>query len=339
MARCRLHAIIVLILIPLVSNAADQDRDRWLSVSLDTQVQFIDPDGNPVTAIPGVYRVERSQQGRLLLIQGDSPGGSALRAQVIEHKEKLAHPMVIMIPRNDGTRHLVYLLPDGTGFVAVGRTGAVQERGLLSSTLTSDEVKLYLALKLDQSAKNITKPDPKLGKHDDEVTALVALLRSQPGGPEMIAKAQQAGVAFSSSHSDSDKVASRKRSQGFYSVELTPNEPHRSGASLAISSDQVGATITVKIPQSGWYLVNLRAKVHSSPVRASLSVARVIKTVLSGKAGRSAPMLIRSWEQTTPPGDEQSYPALVELKAGEQEFIWTVTTGSAEVLEARLLSL
>ena len=337
MANRLFYTVLLAIIIPLVSHASGQDPDAGLSVSLDRDIQFIDPDRAPVRAHPGNYQVEAKQDGRLLLRHEDSSETLAIRTQPMTHSEKMVNPLAVIIPREDGTWLLAYLRPDGTGLVAVGTVGSVRERGLLSSSLTSDEVKLYLALKLEQTAKTAPKPTAGMKGHEEAVRTLLEILRSQPGGPEMIAKAKHAGAAVSPSHPA--KMTSKDKRRVHVSVVLTPNQPPQTGSSLAINPNQPGATITVKVPRNGWYLVNISAKVQSPSVRGSLSVTRILKTVVSGKAGRSEPNVIRSWEETTQPGEEYFYPALVELKAGEHEFSWIFTSGSAEVLEARILSL
>src|SRR5262249_30191534 len=157
-----------------------------LSVSLEQGVQFTGPEGGPVSAPSGMYRVEKSGDDRLRLILAATGEAFVLQARTLMHKQRLEGPLALPIPRPDRTQHLAYLLRDGKGLVAVGTSGTVRERGLLTAPLTSDEVKIYVALKLDQSAKASPAPNPKQQAHDEALRTLLAVLRSQPGGPEMI---------------------------------------------------------------------------------------------------------------------------------------------------------
>jgi len=328
--------LLLAVILPMTCYASGHAAGVPVFVQFDQDVGFVTHDGRPIPIAAGPYRVEIAGDDQLRLIPEKNGPTALLPARALLHEEKIDSPLAVTIPRPDGTRHLVYLVPGGKGLVAVGTTGNIRERGLLSSTLTSDEVKLYVALKLEQSAKTPPAADPARQAHDEAVRTLLDLLRTQPGGLEIIAQARQQGAVLPSSNSGTP--SSHKEKSRFYSIALTEGNPRSADASLTINARESSATLRVKISRGGWYIVNFQATIQSAPLEASLSVLRVIKTV-AGKAGRSSPLVVRSWNQTAQPGESLSFPALVQLKPGEHELTWTLRTGSANAHEARLLSL
>jgi hypothetical protein len=305
------------------------DTSAALTVSLEDTTYFTAPDGNEVIAPAGSYRVEPADEFGLRLLPTAGKKALLIQAQGLTHEEHLDHPLALTIPQDGQVTHLVLLLTGGKGLDAVGSSSRVRGRGLLSQFVTSDQLKLYVALKLDQQAKaSSTQASPPPG-HQELVRELLGILSAQPGGKEMIAAAERKGA--------------RATSQAFYSVTLTPSQPRGKQASLSISQAPAGAlesvAVQVKIPRAAWYLINLKVTAPSQSMRAALTRQRIIKTALPGKSAKSPPATIQQWDLPADPGSESSLPALAELKAGEYEFTWTFTSGSGELVEARLLSL
>ena len=309
------------------------------TVELESAVHFVDPEGHDITIAGGAYRVEAAEASRLRLLPAAGKATLLIQGQPLAHEETVPGPLALSVPQEDGTIHVLLLLPGGKGVDAVGSFSGLHTRGVLSKVLTSDHVKLYAALKLDQLAKAAPAPDPSRLSHQEQVRELVQILSAQPGGQEMLTAPKRKGAHLPSLN---PQEPHRTTSSTIYSVSLTPEQPRGTDASLSLSHAQAGgldnATIRVKIPRAGWYLINLKMKAQSQTILASVTQQRIIKTLLPGKSGTSTPATIRTWDQPTEPSGEYSFPALVELKAGEYQFSWSISSGAAELIEARILS-
>jgi len=336
--RYLLAIALVMALVP-TGQASGSKPSPSPTVTLDRPVHFVDPEGHDITVQGGAYRVEAAEASRLRLLPADGKAILLIQGQPLVHEETVPGPLALSIPQEDGTVHVLLLLPGGKGVDAVGSINGLHQRGVLSKVLTSDHVKLYAALKLDQMAKAAPAPDPSRLSHQEQIKELVQILRAQPGGQEMLTAAKRKGAHLPSLESQKPH---RTTSSTIYSVSLTPEQPRGTEASLSLSHAPAGeldnATIRVKIPRAGWYLINFRLKAQAPTIRASLTQQRIIKTLVPGKSGKSAPATIRTWDQPTDPSGEYSFPALVELKAGEYQFSWSLSNGAAEAIEARVLS-
>lgn len=337
-------------------------------VSLDRAVHFAGAEDRDVSVPSGKYRVETesgAQWLRLVPLNGAAP--MILRAESVTHTETLDHMLAISVLREDETLHLVLLSPGGQGLEAVGSYSGLRSRGVLSQVLTSDELKLYVALKLtqDQQQKS-SSPDAGVQARQEQIRNLLTVMRGQPGGPDMIAAAQRRGAPLPGVGKDGSPA--RASASSAFSVTLTPRQPRRPEASLtfaqAVTSQSAGdpsaaqslsvklekatlpagppfptAAVSIKVPRNGWYLFTVKVKALSKDVHAILGQQRVVKTLLPGTAGKSAEVSLHKWEHPTQPGEETLYPALVELKAGEYELLWKVSDGGVEFIEAVILSL
>ena len=81
--------------------------------------------------------------------------------------------------------------------------------------------------------------------------------------------------------------------------------------------------ILVNAPKNGWYIVN--CVTSGSGARANLV------------AYAPTPMNVASWDYRNRAPGIHLYPALLELKAGQHFFFWTLETGSVEFLETHIL--
>lgn len=81
--------------------------------------------------------------------------------------------------------------------------------------------------------------------------------------------------------------------------------------------------IVVNAPKDRWYIINCVAK--GSGAKASLMKSA------------ATPVNVASWDYRNRPPGTHLYPALVELKAGQHFFYWTLEEGSIEFLETHIL--
>jgi hypothetical protein len=108
---------------PLLAQSTTQ-------VEIHQTLHFGDLDGKDVEIIPGMYEVTLSEGHHLQLSQtGEEP--LVVQTQKGDHAELIARPEAMLLPdEKDSTlMSVVLLLPDGTGWEAMGSTTGIQGRG------------------------------------------------------------------------------------------------------------------------------------------------------------------------------------------------------------------
>lgn len=110
-------------------------------IILSTTVHFTGPDGQEVLANPGTYRVEQ-QAPHLRLTPVETQGELAVAATATTHGESLEDPFAIAIREEgqDDDVHLLLLMPDYTGFEAVGSISGVQKRATMSKLMAASQI-------------------------------------------------------------------------------------------------------------------------------------------------------------------------------------------------------
>jgi hypothetical protein len=91
--------------------------------------------------------------------------------------------------------------------------------------------------------------------------------------------------------------------------------------------------IVVNAPKDGWYIINCATA--GAGAQASLTSTAPISLGVGGSP--PAPVTVATWDYRSRPAGTHVYPALVELKAGNHWFYWTLENGSVEFLETHIL--
>ncbi|MDH5774223.1 MAG: PAN domain-containing protein, partial [Nitrospirota bacterium] len=108
---------------PLLAHSTPQ-------VEITQTLHFDDPEGKAVQIPAGTYGVILSEGQHLLLSQPEKET-LVVQTQKGDHAESIAEPEALLLPdETDSTMvSVVLLLPDGTGWEAVGSTTGIQGRG------------------------------------------------------------------------------------------------------------------------------------------------------------------------------------------------------------------
>jgi len=111
---------------PLLAQSSTQ-------VELNQTLHFDDLDGKDVQVRPGTYEVSHSEGNQLQLSQANKEL-LTVQAQLGGHTESITQPEAILLPDEiDSTMvSVILLLPDGTGWEAMGSTTGVQSRGRIN---------------------------------------------------------------------------------------------------------------------------------------------------------------------------------------------------------------
>lgn len=100
------------------------------NISFEQAVHFTTPDGQDAVVGAGSYRVELAGQSDLRLVSPGEKQMVLLKAQRTSHQDKLPVPVVLSVPDEGDSLHLVLLLPGGKALETVGSYRQVQTRGL-----------------------------------------------------------------------------------------------------------------------------------------------------------------------------------------------------------------
>ncbi len=101
-------------------------------VELNQTLHFTDPDGMPIQLDPGIYEFSYSEGEQLHV----SPAGKkplTIHARPGDHSEPITQPKALVV-EDEGDATVVwvmYLLPNGKGWEAMGSTTGIQSRGRL----------------------------------------------------------------------------------------------------------------------------------------------------------------------------------------------------------------
>jgi hypothetical protein len=99
------------------------------TVVLNRAIAFTAPNGTPVVAAPGPYRLDPAGVNELRLTSARGPEPLIVRATAIGHPMKLAEPIAVAIPDSGTAFRVTLLFPDGRGLEAIGTTEVVRGRG------------------------------------------------------------------------------------------------------------------------------------------------------------------------------------------------------------------
>jgi hypothetical protein len=126
-----LLAVISIISLLLPTMAAATESAGPPMVELSSTLHFTAPDGSELSVTPGIYSVEQPTGMNLRLVGEVALGTRELLATTFTHEETLTAPLAFVVreEEQEDTVHLLFLLPDGKGFDAVGRADGVHTRG------------------------------------------------------------------------------------------------------------------------------------------------------------------------------------------------------------------
>jgi len=96
------------------------------TVVLNRTIAFTAPDGTPVVAAHGPYRLDPAGANQLRMTSTRGPESLLVQAKTISHPMKLAEPIAVASQDVGTTFRVALLLPDGRGLEAVGTTEVVQ---------------------------------------------------------------------------------------------------------------------------------------------------------------------------------------------------------------------
>lgn len=167
---------------PITMVQADQPAS---TITLDRAMHFSRSDGQDLVVAPGAYRVE-AHETQLRLTPEDRPtdekGSLLIQASSTAHEETVSVPIAMVVTEegNDDQVHLVLLLPENTGWEAIGSMSGVTSRATSFSRLSRVQMQQAYA----QQRQSVEMPNrlqpikvaPNAGKQKRPLTG-----RSGPG--------------------------------------------------------------------------------------------------------------------------------------------------------------
>ncbi|MCA9421254.1 MAG: hypothetical protein KC592_09555 [Nitrospira sp.] len=131
MMRRNLLAGISMISLFLPSIASATEAAGPPMVELSSTLNFTAPDGSELSVTAGIYSVEQPTGMNLRLVAELALVTREILATTFTHEETLTAPLAFVVREKEqgDTVHLLFLLPDGKGFDAVGQADGVHTRG------------------------------------------------------------------------------------------------------------------------------------------------------------------------------------------------------------------
>ncbi|MEO8324571.1 MAG: PAN domain-containing protein [Nitrospirota bacterium] len=107
-----------------------------LMIHIEQPLHFDAPDGQRVTASPGMYLVEPLTHGDPRLELWDERGRVTLQATRTTHDQRVETPEAYLIREdaNEDIHHVVVFISDGTALEAIGSVSGIQTRGNVRAT-------------------------------------------------------------------------------------------------------------------------------------------------------------------------------------------------------------
>lgn len=99
------------------------------TVTLDRSVHFSAPDETDIEAQAGMYQIESAGESRLRLTPVAGGPALVIQAMTTTHTETLESPVALSVIVDEGTQHVVLLLPNKSALDAPGSLTGIRSRG------------------------------------------------------------------------------------------------------------------------------------------------------------------------------------------------------------------
>lgn len=138
---CGMVVVCLVLVFAIIVFATPDEPDMAREIAFESEANFTGLNDENVVVPPGSYNVELTNENQLILENDVEDRYFVLKAKAISHKEAIDDPTSFVADMDSGEIQLVYFVPSGEGFIAVGfltesktnqLPGGVTERGSYS---------------------------------------------------------------------------------------------------------------------------------------------------------------------------------------------------------------
>ena len=143
-----------LFLLGLYVNSYASLEDPLTTITLDTPVHFLAPDGSDLQVIAGSYTIEPAEEW-IRLMSGARHDALLIEAKKGTHEMELEHAMAMSVPGESedqlDNHYLMLLLPGGQSLEATGTYSGIRPRGFLNKAFKQVKKRVKRAYKKTRS--------------------------------------------------------------------------------------------------------------------------------------------------------------------------------------------
>ena len=129
------------------------------SISLETPVYFLAPDGSPLVTDSPTFSVEAAEEW-IRLVPGNPQDALLIEAKKGTHELEIADALALSVPDTEDAQHdrhhILLLLPDGKSLEATGTYSGIRPRGLFGKVVKKIKHQANQAYKKARSKANRT---------------------------------------------------------------------------------------------------------------------------------------------------------------------------------------